>query len=64
MFIIPEHRSGLITFREFRLLLEYIVFYNDLWERFDEIDADGDHRVTLDEFKAGIKVRAWSEQTA
>jgi Ca2+-binding EF-hand superfamily protein len=45
--------DGFIRRREFRLLLKYIIYFNDMWERFDEIDRDHDHRLTLAEFVAG-----------
>eukprot|EP01052_Picozoa_sp_SAG31_P049628 SAG31_NODE_10956_length_1079_cov_0.942857_1_plen_212_part_01 len=45
--------DGLIRRNEFRLLLKYLVYFNDLWDRFDEIDSDDDRRVTLEEFKRG-----------
>ena len=31
--------SGFVERREFRLLLNYIIFFNRLWEEFEQIDA-------------------------
>ena len=30
---------------EFPKLLRYLVYFNNLWHKFDEIDVDGDHRI-------------------
>lgn len=44
---------------EFRLLLVYLRQYFEVWQMFDQIDG-GDHRMSLDEFKAAIpKIEAW-----
>jgi Ca2+-binding EF-hand superfamily protein len=45
--------DGWVGRREFRLLLEYLVYFNDLWGKFNEIDASGDKRIDLTEFKLG-----------
>eukprot|EP00729_Bicosta_minor_P012918 gene12918-13081_t len=45
--------SGLIGRNEFRMLLKSIVFYTDLWEKFEEIDVNKDHRLGLREFVTG-----------
>ena len=45
--------DGFIKPREFRLLLKYVVYFNNLWDKFDEIDANHDHRLNLEEFKRG-----------
>jgi Ca2+-binding EF-hand superfamily protein len=48
--------DGFIKRREFRLLLKYVVYFNDLWHKFDEIDVNHDHRLDLQEFKRGCAV--------
>ena len=45
--------DGFIRRREFRLLLKYIIYFNELWEVFDEIDGNHDHRLNPAEFSAG-----------
>ena len=45
--------SGLIGRNEFRMLLKALVFYTDLWDKFEEIDVNGDHRLGLREFVTG-----------
>jgi Ca2+-binding EF-hand superfamily protein len=57
----------LIGRREFRLLLKNLVFFNNLWAKFEEIDKNHDKRLDLDEFKdAGkmleITVASWRAQ--
>eukprot|EP01052_Picozoa_sp_SAG31_P003783 SAG31_NODE_149_length_22476_cov_41.827189_10_plen_1989_part_00 len=42
--------DGLIERREFDKLLHYMVYFNDLWGKFQLLDKDGDRRLTLDEF--------------
>jgi len=48
--------SGLIGLNEFRMLLKYLVFYTELWEKFAEIDTSGDGRLTEEEFVTGCAV--------
>lgn len=43
--------SGYVSRREFGKLLKYTVYFHMLWEQFDALDADGDHRLDLGEFK-------------
>ncbi len=38
---------------EFVKLLKYLVYFNNQLHKFDEIDTDGDHRLTKEEFAAG-----------
>ena len=45
--------DGLIGRREFRLLLKYLVYFNDLWDKFEEIDENGDRRLSAEEFAHG-----------
>ena len=47
--------DGFIARREFRLLLEYLVFFSNAWTTFDAFDVDGDHRLAPDEFFAGCQ---------
>jgi Ca2+-binding EF-hand superfamily protein len=41
---------------EFAKLLRYIVYFNNLWEKFEEIDSDHDRRLSADEFAAGCEI--------
>ena len=45
--------DGFIERREFRLLLHYLVYFNNLYHKFEEIDSDHDGRLSLDEFIHG-----------
>ena len=45
------NRNGFVSLKEFKNLWKYIVFFNNLWEKFEEIDYDHDRRITFDEFK-------------
>ena len=49
-------KDGLVGFREFRLLLNYLVYFNNLWHKFSEIDASGDRRISVNEFKHGCRI--------
>ena len=53
-----KNRNGFINRREFRLLLEYLMYFNDLWSKFEEIDGGqgGDRRLDLGEFQNGCAV--------
>ena len=48
--------DGFIKRHEFRLLLEYLVYFNNLWHKFEEIDSNGDRRLTQQEFQVGCVV--------
>ena len=48
--------SGCIGRPEFALLLRSLVYYHELWENFEEIDADDDRRITLEEFERGAPI--------
>ena len=45
-----------VTRREFRLLLEGLCYFNSVWDRFQSLDADGDRRLSKDEFVSGCVV--------
>ena len=47
--------DGLIKRREFHLLIEYLVYFTDLWDVFDEIDSNHDRRLSHHEFVAGCE---------
>ena len=53
-----KNGNGFINRREFRLLLEYLIYFNDLWAKFEEIDGGkkGDRPLSLEEFKKGCSV--------
>lgn len=50
--------EAVIDRKEFGRLLEYLVFFNNMWSKFSEIDSvgDGDGRLSVDEFKRGCKM--------
>lgn len=41
--------------REFSLFLDYLLFFSNMWAEFQQIDADGDGRLTLEEFGAAAQ---------
>ena len=47
------NQDGWVGRKEFGRLLEYLVYFNNLWHRFEEIDLSGDQRLSLEEFAAG-----------
>ena len=56
--------NGWVGRREFRLLLKYVVYFNNLWHKFEEIDEDGDRRLTEREFAAAAEVIGIKMSTA
>lgn len=55
-----EQRDDYVEWCEFRMLLQYIYKYFELWFMFDEIDTSDDRRVSLEEFKqAAPKIKEW-----
>ena len=48
--------DGFIEQREFVQLLGYLVYFNNLWAKFDAIDRNHDRRLDATEFAAGCKV--------
>ena len=49
-------QDGFIERSEFALLLQYMVYFNNLWHRFEAIDSDHDRRLDLGEFTAGCEM--------
>jgi Ca2+-binding EF-hand superfamily protein len=50
--------DGCVGRAEFGKLLHYLIYFTDLWQTFDEIDADHDKRLDLGEFaRASALVR-------
>jgi hypothetical protein len=45
--------DALIGRAEFSKLLSYLVYFNNLWHKFEEIDSDHDRRLTTEEFARG-----------
>ena len=50
-----ESGDGWIGPREFRQLLRYLVYFNQLWDEFEAMDVDHDRRIEVDEFMTGCK---------
>lgn len=50
-----DNGDGAVSRREFRLLLEYIAYFKHLREKFDKIDANGDHALSPPEFIKGAQ---------
>jgi hypothetical protein len=53
--------SGLISSNEFRTLLRSLSFFQNLWNKFQAIDVDNDHSISIEEFvhqreQLGIKL--------
>jgi Ca2+-binding EF-hand superfamily protein len=46
-----SNKNGFVSFKEFKNLWKYIVYFNKVWEKFEEIDYDHDRRINLTEFK-------------
>jgi Ca2+-binding EF-hand superfamily protein len=47
--------GGFIQRAEFRRVLHYLVFFHNMWHKFEEIDPDGDRRLDLAEFASGCR---------
>eukprot|EP01043_Picozoa_sp_COSAG02_P066322 COSAG02_NODE_10284_length_1978_cov_1.522086_1_plen_546_part_10 len=47
--------SGYIGRKEFALLLKYMVYFDKMWDKFSELDRDGDGRLDVKEFHAGAQ---------
>jgi Ca2+-binding EF-hand superfamily protein len=56
--------DGFIYHSDFSQLLHYLVYFNNLWHKFEEIDADGDRRLTRVEFSQAVGVVMGLEMTA
>jgi Ca2+-binding EF-hand superfamily protein len=55
-----KHGQDYIEKSEFRLLVCYMRKYLELWEMFQEIDVQGDRKVTLKEFNQAVpKIAHW-----
>ena len=52
-----QNQNGYVNRKEFRLLLEYLIYFNNVWDKFTEIDGStgevDDRRLTIEEFKQG-----------
>ena len=48
--------SGYIGRKEFGLLLKYLVYFNQMWDKFAELDRDGDGRLDVNEFHDGAQM--------
>ena len=46
-----SNNTGLISFKEFKNLWKYIIFFNQSWEKFEKIDMNNDRRISLTEFR-------------
>ena len=45
--------DGFIQRSEFMSLLKYLVYFNNIWHKFEEIDSDHDRRLSEEEFGHG-----------
>ena len=46
--------DGLVSRHEFRLFVEYVEYFANMWDAFEEVDMDGDGNLTLKEFQDGF----------
>ena len=49
-----DNGDGGISRNEFRLVLEYCVYFNNMCDAFEELDADDDGQLSRDEFVRGV----------
>merc|ERR1712050_391231 len=55
-----KHGADYVEPKEFRVLLQYLRNYFELWVMFDIIDSGDDRRIDLDEFKSRVpKLEEW-----
>jgi hypothetical protein len=47
--------DGFVQRKEFSKLLAYIVYFNNLWDTFDAMDENHDHRLSQEEFASGCE---------
>ena len=52
--------DGFIERNEFAKLLRFIVYFNNLWHKFEEVDSDHDRRIDAQEFAAGCTTMGMS----
>eukprot|EP00437_Effrenium_voratum_P020806 CAMPEP_0181446024 /NCGR_PEP_ID=MMETSP1110-20121109/25892_1 /TAXON_ID=174948 /ORGANISM="Symbiodinium sp., Strain CCMP421" /LENGTH=400 /DNA_ID=CAMNT_0023570091 /DNA_START=87 /DNA_END=1289 /DNA_ORIENTATION=- len=48
------NHDSYVTKREFPVLLRNAIFFNKVWSVFQGLDADGDRRLTFNEFRQGL----------
>jgi len=48
-----KYSDDFVTKSEFHWLLKYLDMYFELWCAFEQLDKDGDHRITKEEFIGG-----------
>lgn len=49
-----KYGDDYIEWMEFRIFLVYLRQYFEYWVMFERVDASGDHKISLDEFKTAI----------
>ena len=49
-----KYSDDYIEWMEFRIFLVYLRQYFEYWVMFERVDASGDHKISLDEFKKAI----------
>jgi len=45
------NKNGFISLKEFKNLWKYIIYYNNLWQKFEKVDFNNDRRIDFKEFK-------------
>eukprot|EP00854_Cymbomonas_tetramitiformis_P017787 gene17787-21184_t len=51
-----KNKSGFISKHEFRTMIANVIYFNQVWEKFEEIDSDHDRRLSRDEWLQGCSV--------
>mmetsp|Transcript_33855 Transcript_33855/g.40945 ORF Transcript_33855/g.40945 Transcript_33855/m.40945 type:complete len:225 (-) Transcript_33855:417-1091(-) len=51
-----KNKTGFISRHEFRTMLSNVVYFNQLWDKFEEIDSNHDRKMSRDEWLSGCSV--------
>ena len=52
-------QNGFITRKEFKRLLHFLEYFNDIWHKFEAIDTDGDRRLSCVHNDRGLFKCLW-----